>query len=137
MANVVTISYDARDESEQSRVPTSRPKSSAPTRSRAAPTPAPPAARPPRPCWPRPPRRYTDPNGNVTTIRPDWYGLGMTGVAIDALGDVATYDLNSNGLPTSSIDPLNRITHVYLRFAGQRDRHDQSRRHERCNHLQQ
>ncbi len=53
---------------------------------------------------------YTDPNGNSTTVRPDWYGLGITAVAVDALGDVATYDLNSNGLATVAIDPLNRIT---------------------------
>jgi YD repeat-containing protein len=57
---------------------------------------------------------YTDPNGNVTSLRPDWYGLGMTGVAVDALGDVATYDISSNGLPTVTIDPLNRIsTYTY------------------------
>ena len=53
---------------------------------------------------------YADPNGNVTSLRPDWYGLGMTGVAVDALGDVGTYDLNSNGLATVVIDPLNRMT---------------------------
>ena len=53
---------------------------------------------------------YTDPNGNQTALRPDWYGLGMTGVSVDALGDVATYDLNSNGLPTVTIDPLNRMS---------------------------
>jgi len=53
---------------------------------------------------------YTDPNGNVTALRPDWYGLGMTGVAVDALGDVATYDLNSNGLPIVAIDQVNRIS---------------------------
>src|SRR6185437_8420568 len=39
---------------------------------------------------------YTNPNGNTYTIRPDWYGLGTTGVAVDALGDVATDDVNSN-----------------------------------------
>ena len=53
---------------------------------------------------------YTDPNGNQTGMRPDWYGLGMTGVEVDALGDVATYDLSSNGLPTVVIDQVNRIT---------------------------
>ena len=57
---------------------------------------------------------HTDPNTNVTSLRPDWYGLGVTGVAIDALGDVATYDLNSNGLATTTIDPLNRMsTYAY------------------------
>ena len=53
---------------------------------------------------------YTNPNGNTTALRPDWYGLGTTGVAVDALGDVTTYDVNSNGLATIAIDPLNRIT---------------------------
>jgi YD repeat-containing protein len=53
---------------------------------------------------------YTSPNGNTTTLRPDWWGLGQTGVAIDAIGDVATYDLNSNGLATVAIDQVNRVT---------------------------
>jgi transcriptional regulator with XRE-family HTH domain len=41
---------------------------------------------------------YTDPNGNVTALRSDWFGLGITGVAVDALGDVVMYDVNSNRL---------------------------------------
>ncbi len=53
---------------------------------------------------------YTSPNGNTSNLQPDWMGLGQTGVAIDALGDVSTFDLNSNGLATVAIDPLNRIT---------------------------
>jgi len=51
---------------------------------------------------------YTNPNGNTTTLRLDWWGMGVTGVQVDALGDVATYDLNSNGLPTVAIDQVNR-----------------------------
>jgi len=50
---------------------------------------------------------YTSPNGNTTTLRPDWWGMGVTGVQIDPLGDVTTFDLNSNGLATVAIDPLN------------------------------
>jgi RHS repeat-associated protein len=53
---------------------------------------------------------FTTPNGNTSNLQPDWLGLGQTGVAIDALGDVDTYDLNSNGLATVAIDGLNRIT---------------------------
>ncbi len=53
---------------------------------------------------------YTDPLDNVTTNRPDWYGLGQTSQMTDALGNVTTYDLNSNGLATVTIDPMNRIT---------------------------
>ena len=53
---------------------------------------------------------FTDPNGNVTTIRPDWWGLGTTGQITDALGNTETFDYNSNGLPTIVIDKLNRIT---------------------------
>ncbi len=53
---------------------------------------------------------YTNPNGNTSTIRPDWYGLGTPVVGVDALGDVSTIDINSNGLPITSIDPLNRIS---------------------------
>ena len=53
---------------------------------------------------------HTDPNGNTTYLRPDWYGLGMTGVQVDALGNVATYDLNANGLATVAIDQDNRIS---------------------------
>ena len=53
---------------------------------------------------------YTDPNGNATALRPDWFGLGMTGVAVDALGNVATYDVDSDGLATAAIDRVNRIS---------------------------
>ena len=52
----------------------------------------------------------TDPLSNVTTSRPDWYGLGQTSQATDALSNVTTYDLNANALATVTIDPLNRIT---------------------------
>jgi len=52
---------------------------------------------------------YTDPNSNLTQMRPDWYGLGLTGQSTDAMGNVSTYDLNSNGLATAAIDQLNRI----------------------------
>ena len=53
---------------------------------------------------------FTDANSNVTTIRPDWLGLGTAGQTTDALGDTETFDYNSNGLPTIVIDNLNRIT---------------------------
>ena len=53
---------------------------------------------------------YTSPNGNTTALRPDWWGMGITGVKIDALGDVATNDLNSNGLATVTIDQVNRVS---------------------------
>ena len=53
---------------------------------------------------------FTDANSNVTTIRPDWWGLGTTGQLTDALGDTDTFDYNSNGLPTIVVDNLNRIT---------------------------
>ena len=53
---------------------------------------------------------YTSPNSNVTTIQPDWLGLGMAGNQIDALGDVQMYDRTSNGLATVAVDQVNRIT---------------------------
>jgi RHS repeat-associated protein len=53
---------------------------------------------------------FTDPNGNLNLVRPDWYGLGQPGQTTDALGNVTTNDLNSNGLATVTIDRLNRIT---------------------------
>jgi RHS repeat-associated protein len=53
---------------------------------------------------------YTDPNGHTTLPRPDWYGLGTTGQMTDALGDVATYDRDANGLATIVVDRLNRIS---------------------------
>jgi RHS repeat-associated protein len=53
---------------------------------------------------------FKDPLGNVTTDEPDWRGMGLTVEDTDALGDVTTYDRNANGLPTITIDPLNRIT---------------------------
>ncbi|MFI5460085.1 MAG: hypothetical protein ACHRXM_32095, partial [Isosphaerales bacterium] len=52
---------------------------------------------------------YTDPDGNVTDLRPDWNGQGLTNVDVDALGNVATYDRDSNGLSTIAVDRLNRI----------------------------
>jgi RHS repeat-associated protein len=52
---------------------------------------------------------YTDPLSNVTTERPDWRGMGLTDETTDALSNVTTYDRNSNGLATITIDPLNRI----------------------------
>jgi len=53
---------------------------------------------------------YTSPNSNVTTIQPDWLGLGTTGNQVDALGNVAMYDRTSNGLATVAVDQVNRIT---------------------------
>ena len=80
---------------------------------------------------------YTDPNGNQTALRPDWYGLGMTGVAVDALGDVSTYDLNSNGLATVAIDPLNRISTYSYDSLGNVTGVDQSRWDDGSGHVQQ
>ncbi len=53
---------------------------------------------------------FTNPNGNTTSVLPDWYGLGTAGVTVDALGDIATNDVNANGLVVNNIDPLNRIS---------------------------
>jgi RHS repeat-associated protein len=61
---------------------------------------------------------FTDPNSHTSTLRPDWYGLGETATSVDALGDVATNDLDSNGLATVSIDPLNRITQAAYDASG-------------------
>ena len=36
---------------------------------------------------------YTDPNGNVFQMRPDWFGLGQLGQATDPYGDVAANDI--------------------------------------------
>jgi YD repeat-containing protein len=51
---------------------------------------------------------YTSPNSNTSTIQPDWNGFGMTGNAIDPLGNVQLYDRNSNALPTITVDEVNR-----------------------------
>ena len=53
---------------------------------------------------------FTDANSNITTIRPDWWGLGTAAQLTDALGNTETFDYNANGLPTIVIDKLNRIT---------------------------
>ena len=53
---------------------------------------------------------YTSPNSNLTTIQPDWMGLGQAGNIIDPLGNVQLYDRNSNGLATVAIDQVNRNT---------------------------
>ena len=51
---------------------------------------------------------YTSPNSNTTTIQPDWMGLGMPGNIIDPLGNDQLFDRNSNGLPTVTVDQVNR-----------------------------
>jgi YD repeat-containing protein len=53
---------------------------------------------------------YTDPLSNVTDLRPDWNGQGLTDVTVDPSGNVSTADRDANGLATISIDPLNRVT---------------------------
>ncbi len=53
---------------------------------------------------------YTDPLGDVTTLRPDWRGMGLPDQTVDALSNVSTYDRDANGLATIVIDPMNRIT---------------------------
>ncbi len=56
---------------------------------------------------------YTDPNSNTTSVLPDWNGQGLTNVAVDPLGNVASFDRigsgASMGLATVTIDRLNRI----------------------------
>ncbi len=95
---------------ERSRARTSPPKNPAPSRSKAGPIAAPPRSPAPRPCCRRPRPLTRIPTATRRPLRPDWFGLGVTGVAVDALGNVATYDLNSNGLPTVTIDQVNRMT---------------------------
>ncbi len=51
---------------------------------------------------------YTSPNSNTTTIQPDWMGLGLPGNIIDPLGNDQLFDRNSNGLPTVTVDQVNR-----------------------------
>ncbi len=53
---------------------------------------------------------YTDPLSDVTTLRPDWRGMGLTDQSVNALSNVSTYDRDSNGLATIVIDPMNRIS---------------------------
>ena len=53
---------------------------------------------------------YTDPLSNTTTYRPDWRGMGYTDQTVDAMGNIATQDRDSNGLATITVDPMNRIT---------------------------
>ena len=56
--------------------PTARRRRSPTTRNRAGRTAAPRAARPRPRCWPSRGSTYTSPNGNPTTIQPDWTGPG-------------------------------------------------------------
>ena len=62
----------------------------------------------------RPPA-YTDPNGNVTDLRPDWNGQGLTDVAVDALGNVSHPDRTHNGLATVADRPIEPDQPVQLR----------------------
>ncbi len=74
---------------------------------------------------------YTDPNSNLTQLRPDWYGLGTTGQTTDALGDVTTYDVNSNGLADRQHRPARPDHSVHLQLAREHDRGDLPRRNQR------
>ena len=53
---------------------------------------------------------HTDPNGHTTDLRADWSGLGLANQLTDPDGNVATLDLNANGLPIVAVDRLNRIS---------------------------
>jgi RHS repeat-associated protein len=53
---------------------------------------------------------YTSPNSNTTQIQPDWMGMGLSGNVIDPLGNDQLFDRNSNGLPTVTVDQVNRNT---------------------------
>jgi RHS repeat-associated protein len=53
---------------------------------------------------------FTDALSEVTTLRPDWRGMGLTDQSVDALSNVSTYDRDANGLATIAIDPMDRIT---------------------------
>ena len=56
----------------------------------------------------------TDPLGHTISLQTDWQGLGLTDVAIDALGQISTVNRDGNGLALTTVDPMNRITqHVY------------------------
>ena len=95
----------------RSRGPTARRRSSRRTRSRAGPTAAPRAARPPATLLAEAGRELHRPQrqphpGPPRLVR----AWARSARATDALGNVTTYDLNSNGLPDVTIDPLNRIT---------------------------
>ena len=52
----------------------------------------------------------TDPLGNESEAWPDWIGFGLTNVAVDPLGNVASAVRDANGQNTVMVDPLNRIT---------------------------
>lgn len=53
---------------------------------------------------------HTDPNSHTTELRPDWRGMGLTNTAHDPDGNVTTLDRDANGLPTITIDRLNRVS---------------------------
>ncbi len=53
---------------------------------------------------------FTDPLSDVTTLRPDWRGMGLTDQSVNALSNVSTYDRDSNGLATVAVNPMNRIS---------------------------
>ncbi len=97
--NAVTVSYDSAERVGTITRPDSTTQVSRRTRSRAGPTAGPRAARPPATLLAESASNYTDPNGNLPRSAPTGTGLGQTGQTTDALGNVTTYDLNSNGLP--------------------------------------
>jgi len=52
----------------------------------------------------------TDQLGHITSLQPDWQGLGLTNVTIDPMGFTSTALRDGNGLPLVGVDPLNRMT---------------------------
>ena len=71
---------------------------------------------------------YTSPNSNMTTIQPDWLGLGMTGNQIDALGDVADLRPELQRPGHVAVDQVNRVTSYAYDSSREYDRGDLSRR---------
>lgn len=53
---------------------------------------------------------HTDPRGNSSDVRLDWRGLGRPNQFTDPAGNVATADVDANGLATAVIDRINRIS---------------------------
>ena len=80
---------------------------------------------------------YTSPNSNLTTIQPDWMGLGQAGNIIDPLGNVQLFDRNSNGLATVAVDQVNRNTQYNYDSEGECNQHRLRGSQHRVVHIQQ
>ena len=138
LGNVVSVVYDSAGRVGTITLPDRPPRNSAPfqeqgwTNSGTSGSPA------PATLFAAAAASYTNPNGNTTTVRPDWYGLGTVGRQSSTRWATSTPTTSTpTAWPSIAIDPLNRITQYTYDTHGNMTDDRLRRRHRRSVHLQQ